>query len=238
DSATAATLSENLRRLAAESRARRPFCKHSGTCTGNALRGFVRSFGLLYAVKYGLSFVPALITGQIYKKYRGKSDALNSFLAGTVAGASIFLDTNRSRRLMIALYLSTRTVHFLCRWLWMRHLQRRVFGHEPHPVAGMEELRHRDNGHHNKSGGGSGGGSGKRGGRQNGLLMPPPSAAATTRAEEEEEAEQEVQVMRRHVESKILKFRSGMRSTAGVIIMMISSSQILNAYLHNQETLN
>ncbi|KAI8902728.1 hypothetical protein BC833DRAFT_654540 [Globomyces pollinis-pini] len=53
---------------------------------------------------------------------RKKNDAFNPFIAGTIAGTSILLDQNRSRRVMIALYLSTRTFHFIFRWLWRHHV--------------------------------------------------------------------------------------------------------------------
>ncbi|ORY50310.1 hypothetical protein BCR33DRAFT_781068 [Rhizoclosmatium globosum] len=60
---------ENLKRLEAESHALRPYCKHKGSCSGNALRGLVKAFLTLYVVKYGLSFFPALIMGQVWKKW-------------------------------------------------------------------------------------------------------------------------------------------------------------------------
>ena len=55
---------------------------------------------------------------------RQTSDPLNSFIAGLFAGGSLFFDKNRSRRLMIALYLSTRTGHFICRWLWRHYIEK------------------------------------------------------------------------------------------------------------------
>lgn len=52
------------------------------------------------------------------RKLRNKSDSLNSLLAGGAAGMSLMLDSNNSRRRMIALYLSTRTCHFISRGIW------------------------------------------------------------------------------------------------------------------------
>ena len=66
------------------------------------------------------------------RNMRQRSDWINPFCAGTVAGLSIFLDRNFTRRVMIALYLSTRTFHFMCRWLW-RHYIYRLFG-ESHAI--------------------------------------------------------------------------------------------------------
>jgi hypothetical protein len=56
---------------------------------------------------------------------RNKSDALNAFAAGSIAGLSILFDNNQSRRVTIALYLATRTLHFSSRWLW-RHVVSRM----------------------------------------------------------------------------------------------------------------
>jgi hypothetical protein len=57
-----------LKKLEKEAVVQRPFCKHKGTCTNNAARGFIKAFAVLFGIKYTLSFVPALITGQIYRK--------------------------------------------------------------------------------------------------------------------------------------------------------------------------
>ncbi|KAJ3094457.1 hypothetical protein HK100_006133, partial [Physocladia obscura] len=165
---------ENLKRLEVEAKMRRPFCKHKGTCSGNAIRGLIRAFFTLYLVKYGLSFVPALITGQIWKKpslilkiggkdtisfalflsvfissYKAalctmrrlrptSDDTLNPFIAGCVAGLSLGLDKNRSRRVMIALYLSTRTFHFIARWIWQRKIETIITGRPSKAVAAIE----------------------------------------------------------------------------------------------------
>ncbi|KAH6570204.1 hypothetical protein BASA50_004996 [Batrachochytrium salamandrivorans] len=54
----------------------------------------------------------------------GNNDTMNAFMAGTLAGLSILLDKNKSRRIMIALYLSTRTTHFISRWIWRTYVSR------------------------------------------------------------------------------------------------------------------
>jgi hypothetical protein len=51
---------------------------------------------------------------------------LSSFIAGIVAGYAIMFDRNKARRKMIALYFSTRTVHFVSRHLWRTRIQQRI----------------------------------------------------------------------------------------------------------------
>ena len=46
--------------------------------------------------------------------------------AGSLSGLSLLIDTSKSRRLMIALYLSTRTCHFVCTWIWRHFIEKRV----------------------------------------------------------------------------------------------------------------
>ncbi|TPX33467.1 hypothetical protein SmJEL517_g03612 [Synchytrium microbalum] len=152
--------SQNLKKLEETRPIERPFCRHSGTCTQNCVRSFVRSFFVLYAANYLLAVAPAIIRGQVFKRpeilykaagkdtrsfalwfasfissYKGflclfrrlsKTDApVISFAAGTLAGTSIFLDNNESRRVAIALYLSTRNLHFVYRWVWRTFLEAR-----------------------------------------------------------------------------------------------------------------
>ncbi|KAI8804162.1 hypothetical protein BJ742DRAFT_461248 [Cladochytrium replicatum] len=134
---------QNLTRLAKEAPYKRPYCKHHGTCTNNALRGFVRSFAVTYAIKPGtllkiggrdtVSF--ALFLSTLISAYKGTLCAcrrmfpkpdhqkMNAFIAGTVCGLSLLLDKNKSRRIMIALYLSTRTMHFMSRWVWRHYIE-------------------------------------------------------------------------------------------------------------------
>ncbi|KAJ3099529.1 hypothetical protein HDU97_002972 [Phlyctochytrium planicorne] len=270
--------SENLRRLEAESAHTRPFCKHKGTCSGNAARGLVKAFGILYAIKYGLSFLPALITGQIYRKpstllkiggkdtisfaaflsvfissykaalcgfrrLRNTSDSWNPFLAGCVAGTSLYLDSNKSRRLMVALYLSTRTMHFVCRWIWQRHIERLVFGRKSE-IQLMEDLeeeskpKHRGHNHkhkrHNHPHKPNGSGT-----------LPPPneipvaespkemSVAVTSKTAREIEVEEDDEKKL----DRIKRLRRDVRHAAGTLVMMLSSSQILYAYVCEPQSL-
>jgi len=40
-----------------------------------------------------------------------------AFISGTLSGLSLYLDTNKSRRIMVALYLTTRSGYFAGRWI-------------------------------------------------------------------------------------------------------------------------
>lgn len=128
----------NLKKLQEEERDKSAFCKHYGKCTTNCLAALVRSFGISYTLKYLLGFVPALITGKLYRNpslfykfggkdtfsfavfmaifisgYKGilcymrhirqKQDFINAFIAGSISGLSILFDSNKTRRIMIAL---------------------------------------------------------------------------------------------------------------------------------------
>ncbi|KAK6096476.1 hypothetical protein MT418_003308 [Batrachochytrium dendrobatidis] len=73
-----------------------------------------------------------------FRAFCGSNDKLNSFMAGTLAGFSLLLDSNKSRRVMIALYLSTRTTHFLSRWIWRAYLARwsaKLGYHNPNTIV-------------------------------------------------------------------------------------------------------
>ena len=139
--------------LAHKPHGRTSFCKHRGACVHNCLSSLLRSFAVSYALKYSLGFFPAVLTGRAFRTpsilyriagrdalsfamfmsvfisaYKGllcalrhmrnRNDVFNPFIAGSLAGLSILLDRNKTRRVMIALYLSTRTGHFIFRWLW------------------------------------------------------------------------------------------------------------------------
>ncbi|KAJ3254207.1 hypothetical protein HK103_007452 [Boothiomyces macroporosus] len=163
---------DNLKQLEESKSGRPKLCKHAGSCTGNCIRGWIRSFAITYALKYALGLVPSILTGKIFKRpelfvklggrdttsfalfmstfissykgilcmlryYRKSNSAINAFVAGTFAGLSILLDKNRSRRVMIALYLSTRTFHFIFRWMWRHHVHKLFSKHIPDtsPIA-------------------------------------------------------------------------------------------------------
>ncbi|KAI9279401.1 hypothetical protein BC943DRAFT_344658 [Umbelopsis sp. AD052] len=130
------------------------FCKHEGkTCAQNCTRGFIRAFVMSFGIKYLVAILPALLTGRVFKKpgllrkmagnvflstYKGtlctlrnirkkddfKSDRLNSFIAGSLAGLSLLIDPSKSRRQAIMLYLLTRSLQFNGAWLmkkWAAH---------------------------------------------------------------------------------------------------------------------
>ncbi|KAI8911714.1 hypothetical protein EDD86DRAFT_188565 [Gorgonomyces haynaldii] len=197
---------DNLKRLESIEKQRSPFCKHGGTCSSNCVGSFIRSFAITYALKYGLGFFPSLLTGTIFKKpqlfwklggrdtisfalfmstfisgykgvlcamrhVRGVNDPWNAFVAGMMAGLSILLDKNKTRRLMIALYMSTRSLHFIGRFLWRHYLSKFM-------------------------------NSSKKDGKD-----------------------------------AIHPVRTFIRKTTGTLVMMLSSSQILNAYVCNPDTL-
>ncbi|KAL2918890.1 hypothetical protein HK105_201724 [Polyrhizophydium stewartii] len=72
------------------------------------------------------------------RNVRQTNDKWNAFIAGSLAGLSILADKNKSRRIMIALYLSTRTTHFLSRWLWRAHVSRwseKLGFHNPNAIT-------------------------------------------------------------------------------------------------------
>ncbi|KAJ2962138.1 hypothetical protein NQZ79_g2582 [Umbelopsis isabellina] len=149
--------SQNLSRLRLELSEKEPnsssHCKHAGiSCTENCTRGFIRAFVVSFGGKYLIGVIPALLTGKLFKRpsilremagntYRGtlctlrnlrkdddpKSDRLNAFVAGAIAGLSLLIDPSASRRRSIMLYLLTRSLHFNCSWLmsqWAAHRRR------------------------------------------------------------------------------------------------------------------
>ena len=58
---------ENLKKLEIESVTVRPYCKHQGSCASNAVRGFVKSFIVIYGIKYGLGLTASLVSGQLFR---------------------------------------------------------------------------------------------------------------------------------------------------------------------------
>jgi hypothetical protein len=60
----------------------------------------------------------------------GKYERQNAFLAGCLSGLALLLDGNRGRRVIVALYLSTRGAQYLCtslfeQWRMYREQQQR-----------------------------------------------------------------------------------------------------------------
>eukprot|EP00842_Homolaphlyctis_polyrhiza_P006051 jgi/Hompol1/6447/HPOL_001712-RA len=89
---------------------------------------------------------------------RNVNDHWNSFIAGCFAGLSILLDTNKSRRIMIALYLSTRTTHFLSRWIWRTFVSKwfdRLGYHNPNAPHNHKHRHHKVDRHLQIDGAGS-----------------------------------------------------------------------------------
>ncbi|KAI8844848.1 hypothetical protein BC829DRAFT_400161 [Chytridium lagenaria] len=199
--------SENLRRLEAESHVQRPFCKHKGTCTGNAARGMLKAFAILYAIKY------ALITGQIYRKPAtlikiGGRDTISfalflSTFISSYKGALCFF--RRLRKTSDALNPF---------FAGCRHVERLLFGRKSE-IALLEDLeesehKHNKHGHRHKKHRGQGGLPDAR--------EIPAAPLQLTAAEETEKKE-------------------SVRNTAGTLVMMLSSSQILYAYVCEPQSL-
>ncbi|TPX32943.1 hypothetical protein SeMB42_g07554 [Synchytrium endobioticum] len=89
-----------------------------------------RSFALWFA-----SFISAykgLLC--LFRRFFKKDCGAIAFAAGALAGGTISLDTNQSRRTAIALYLSTRNLHFIYRWIWRMWLEKR-WGIQRDPIG-------------------------------------------------------------------------------------------------------
>ncbi|KAI8643435.1 hypothetical protein BD408DRAFT_342439 [Parasitella parasitica] len=135
-------------------------CRHEGkTCTQNCSRGFIKTFTVAFVVKCLIGILPALLSGKILKKpgvlkqmagstfissYKAilctmrhfrktsgrRSDRLNAFVAGSLAGLALALDRDKQRRQSIMLYLLTRALQFNGAWLMKQWAIRRK---EDHP---------------------------------------------------------------------------------------------------------
>ncbi|KAI7895218.1 uncharacterized protein EV154DRAFT_536276 [Mucor mucedo] len=134
-------------------------CRHEGkSCAQNCTRGFIKTFVVAFAVKYLIGILPTLLTGNILKRpailrqmagstftssYKGilcgmrhlrktsdaKSDKLNAFVAGSLAGLALAFDRNKSRRQSIMLYLFTRALQFNGAWLMKKWAIKRKQDH-------------------------------------------------------------------------------------------------------------
>lgn len=69
-----------------------------------------------------------------------KSDRLNAFVAGAIAGLSLLIDPSASRRRSIMLYLLTRSLHFNCSWLMSQWAAHRRRAHRDELLKMKEEL--------------------------------------------------------------------------------------------------
>ncbi|KAI8928387.1 hypothetical protein BC831DRAFT_448558 [Entophlyctis helioformis] len=219
-----------------------------------------------------MSFFIATYKGMLctLRNLRQKNDRWNAFIAGCFAGTSILLDANRSRRTMIALYLSTRTGHFLSRWVWRAHLSKWVDklgfrnpnagkavtaasggamgkvgdvhitnGEMSVGIRGDEQLVLSDGrgprllgDTERRTSGVSGSVNGLAQGSRGAKFSMGPASTLTSR--EAELAEFEDVDDHHHTHHPLRKF---IRQTSGVLVMMISSAQILNAFLCEPDTL-
>nr|KAJ3418899.1 hypothetical protein HK105_007688 [Polyrhizophydium stewartii] len=239
---------DNLKRLEAESRERERLCQHPGPCAVNAGRSFVRTFAITYGkaftkprilVKIGgrdtISF--ALFMSLFISSYkavlctlrnvRQTNDKWNAFIAGILA------DKNKSRRIMIALYLSTRTTHFLSRWLWRAHVSRwseKLGFHNPNAITaagsngnGSEAdavVLHSRVASDSSDAGSSNG---------NSDIETLPVAAKSTKPIFEDVDD----LHRTHH-----PLRKTIRQASAAIVMMLSSSQIMHDYYSDPDTLS
>jgi hypothetical protein len=158
------------------------------------------------------------------RRLRGKRDFWNAFVAGSVAGLSILIDSNQTRRVMIALYLSTRTFHFMSRWLW-RHVIYQFFEPyktEPKSIKDEEQVKDVPKGVVSKRFM-----SFARVGRQHSTGLKETEVIQPTPDMEDLDD-------KHHNHHPARKW---MRQTLGVLTMMFSSSQILYAYVCEPDTL-
>lgn len=157
--------SENMHKLLRDAKEKKPLCKHVQGCRHNAIRGALRTFIAAYLIKYLVSIVPSLLTGKVFKRpsilrsaggsdtlrfslflslfvggykamlcflrsKRGKEDSLNAYISGVIAGLFLILD-EKSRRLSIALFLSTRALEFT----YVYYMKRGYLPNIPHGDA-------------------------------------------------------------------------------------------------------
>lgn len=166
------------------------------------------------------------------RRVRGTDDNWNAYVAGMVAGLSILFDRNRTRRVMIALYLSTRTVHFACRWLWRHYVSKSVSEwtadkSDDVPVQVVQPGK----GIITRSGSPF---------RQNNLSVSSSTGLGLKQTELFQPAEVALPI---EPENSIAldhkhPIRQFIRHTSGLIVVMLSSAQMLNAYILGPDTLN
>ncbi|KAJ3085529.1 hypothetical protein HDU96_005369, partial [Phlyctochytrium bullatum] len=145
---------------------------------------------------------------------------------------------------MVALYLSTRTMHFVCRYIWQRHIERLVFGRKT-PVALLEDLeaaekqpkKHHHHNHKQKRNNHARGDSNDlNGGGLELRRLPAPSDIPVMEVPKPAEVVLREEAERKEIE-KIRAVRKNIRNAAGTIVMMLSSSQILYAYVCEPQSL-
>lgn len=77
----------------------------------------------------------------VCRHYRGTNDAWNASIAGLIAGTTLAIDSNKQRRLMVALYLSTRMLHFVSRFVWRHAILPKIDPYSISPVASSVNLK-------------------------------------------------------------------------------------------------
>lgn len=68
-------------------------------------------------------FIASFVSGYklllcLIRRLSGKNKSWYGFFAGSLAGASLLIDSNHDRRVAVALYLAIRVAHFSFRWIW------------------------------------------------------------------------------------------------------------------------
>ena len=174
---------------------------------------------------------------------RKSNDALNAFIAGAIGGLGILFDTNESRRIMIALYTSTRSLHFLSRYLWRHYVSKYVS--ERKYIASGEQVVHAI---HNKEE--TPVGLSKR------LMSPLPSETSSVglqqagrlneiqvksvglqQAGQLQQIIDDVQEPQSPSDDVKHPVRAFIRQLSGTLVMMLSSSRILYAFIAEPDTL-
>jgi hypothetical protein len=141
------------------------------------------------------------------RRLRNVNDGWNGFIAGALAGTTLLIDSNRSRRVMIALYLSTRMLHYISRFIWRRYIESRFLSPvEPEPVRTLELP-----------------------GRQLGKLrQDEPSSKISS---------SDVICSDPNLPARLKTIKYYLRQFLSTSAMMLSSSQILNAFICEPDTL-
>lgn len=177
----------------------------------------------------------------VCRHYRGTDDAWNASIAGLLAGTTLAIDSNKQRRMMVALYLSTRMLHFMSRFVWRHSIQHRIDPYSCSPSASIVNIDDlvpktevysplkRNHGQ-------------LRHVRTNFMFSSEESGIDSG----ESSPEQEKSTLARIEDEKILITRSKktadtvrfvIRQSAAVLVMMLSSSQILYSFIVEPDTL-
>ncbi|KAJ3226434.1 hypothetical protein HK099_004887 [Clydaea vesicula] len=157
-----------------------------------------------------------------------------SFIAGLVASTSLAIDRNDTRRLMIALYLSTRNLHFISRHLWRIHVEPRW---DPNDDSQNEVKEEKTKPKYLISSPRIPGEVRKYGEEINPFSFEFSSKIPKS-LETKDSKKVETVVTTRKLDNKIDIIRKFVRKCAAVSLMMISSGQIAYGFVLHPETLN